>query len=351
MENSQVNIAGAGASRSAEAYWRPGELEEVDICPGCGAVSADVEHENLLDHLQGVPGRWNFIRCGHCASLFLSPRPTRNAFGKAYAEGYFTHESGSARNAADNGASFSWMLSNGYLNSRYGCDRRPATAAGRWLIPLLLPVKQQLDYFYRHLPKTPGTLLDVGCGNGAFLLRAAEAGWKVQGVEPDPLAAAQASSSGLRVHRGGIESFSARAEFDVITLSHVLEHLHEPGTALSACRRMLRPGGQLWMALPNVEGLGHRVYKSAWFPLEPPRHLFLPSMRELERLCRDAGFQRVSFLRRGRTGPGIFRESASRATLLGVNPGPEWFWRFITNLASIVDPRVGEEFVVIARED
>lgn len=341
----------APGSGESEGYWHAGELEEVETCPGCGCGSAGIEHGNLRDLLQEVPGRWNFLRCAGCGSLFLNPRPRPDAIGKAYAGDYFTHEPGAARNAADNGASLVWRLANGYLNARFGSHRRPASAAGRWVVPMLFPLRQQLDYFYRHLPRTPGTLLDVGCGNGAFLLRAAEAGWDVLGVEPDPVAADQATAAGLRVHRGGIGSFSAGREFDVVTLSHVFEHLHEPGAVLSACRQMLRPGGQLWMALPNIEGIGHRVYRSAWFPLEPPRHLFLPSMRQLERLCHDAGFSKVSFLRRGRTGPGIFRESADRAARLGIFAGPEWLWRFATNLVSITSPRFGEEFVMVARRD
>lgn len=329
-------------------YWHSDELEEAAACPGCGACPARVEHGDLRDHLQGIPGHWNFLRCAGCGSLFLSPRPTPAAIGKAYADGYFTHTPGAARNAADNGSSLAWRLANGYLNGRFGCSRRPASAAGRWLVPALVPLRQQLDYFYRHLPRTPGNLLDVGCGNGAFLLRAAEAGWSVQGVEPDPTAAAQAEAAGLRVHHGGIGGFAAGPEFDVITLSHVFEHLHEPGAVLSACQRMLRPGGRLWMALPNVEGIGHRAFGRAWFPLDPPRHLFLPTMRELQRLCRDAGFRKVAFLRRGRMGPSAINECASRAALLGIDAGPAWLWRAATNLASAATPRLGEEFVMVA---
>jgi len=59
----------------------------------------------------------------------------------------------------------------------------------------------------RHLPKPPsdGRLLDVGCGSGAFLKQAEEAGWKVEGVDPDPDAVKLAQDSGLDVRQGGIE--------------------------------------------------------------------------------------------------------------------------------------------------
>lgn len=336
---------------AARDYWQPGQLEAVNACPGCASSSKESAHVGLQDHLQHVPGYWNFVRCLGCGSLFLNPRPTPSAIGKAYAAGYFTHEPGAVRNAVDNGASLAWRLANGYLNARFGCARQPASAAGRWLVPLVVPIRQQLDYFYRHLPRTPGALLDVGCGNGAFLLRAAEAGWDVQGVEPDPVAADQAIAAGLRVHQGAIGSFSAGPDFDVITLSHVFEHLHEPGAVLSACRNMLRPGGRLWMALPNMEGVGHRHYGTAWFPLDPPRHLFLPSRRELVRLCRAAGFSKVQFLRRGRIGKNTVRECASRAEHLGIAAGPAGLWQAVMNVVSISSPNLSEEFLVVASRD
>lgn len=335
-----------------EGYWGPDELESVSACPACKSVVTGYRYQNLKDHLGGVPGRWGFRECADCGSLFLDPRPTPSAIGKAYSsEAYFTHESGEARNADDNGDSIAWRLANGYLNSRFGCDRQPSNAGGRWLVPIVVPIRQQLEFFYRHLPRRTGTLLDVGCGNGAFMLRAAAAGWSVQGIEPDPAAAAMAIAAGLSVHQGDMSTFECPHAFDVVTLSHVFEHLHDPVGALTMCGQVLRPGGVLWMAMPNIEGLGHRVYGKAWFPLDPPRHLFLPSMRKLEQMCRDSGFSRVQFVRRGRFGRSAVRECAERATLLDVKTGPGWVWHMVINALSVLSTRWSEELVVLAVKD
>lgn len=340
------------AEMTCEDYWKPGELEDVGRCPACGGATSEYRYRDLLDHLGGVPGRWNFRRCVGCESLFLDPRPTVASIGKAYSSSaYFTHESGAAAHAADNGETTAWALANGYLNARFGCRRQPALPLGRWLIPLLVPIRQQLDFFYRHLPRKAGSVLDVGCGNGAFLMRAAEAGWDVHGIEPDPAAAAQAAASGLPVYRGDVLSFSTTGVFDVITLSHVFEHLHDPQAVLSKCRDMLRPGGMLWMAMPNMQGLGHRVYGKAWFPLDPPRHLLLPSRRELTRLCEQAGFVGVKFLRRGKSGPSGVKECAERAARLDVASGPAWLWHLLINVLSVFSPRWSEEFVLVALKD
>lgn len=333
-------------------YWAPNDLEAVNNCPACCASATEYRYKDLLDHLEGVPGQWNFRQCGRCDSLFLDPRPTRSAVGKAYSsESYFTHEPGAKSHAADNGDSVAWRLANGYLNSRFGCSRRPALSAGKWIIPLLVPIRQQLDCFYRHLPNMTGVVLDVGCGNGAFLLRAAEAGWHVQGIEPDPVAAEQAAASGFPVHHGDVMRFTSDKKFDVITLSHVFEHLHDPEAVLSKCRQLLRPGGMLWMAMPNMEGLGHRIYRQAWFPLDPPRHLLLPSRRALKRLCAQAGFTQLEFLRRGRIGASGMRECAARASALGIATGPAWLWNVLISILSVFSPRWSEEFIVVARMD
>jgi SAM-dependent methyltransferase len=208
-----------------------------------------------------------------------------------------------------------------------------------------------LDYFYRHLPKHPGRLLDVGCGNGSFLLRAQDCGWKVEGIEPDPMAAERGAGSGLKVHHGNILDYCAPGEgFDVITLSHVFEHLHNPKEVLERCLALLKPGGTLWMSMPNIEGVGHQLYKKAWFALDPPRHLLLPSRHELKRLCADAGFAHVELLDRGRSGSGLLRLSAQRARTLGMVARFDRFWILLSNVLSVFDTRYSDEMLVCAKK-
>jgi 2-polyprenyl-3-methyl-5-hydroxy-6-metoxy-1,4-benzoquinol methylase len=231
--------------------------------------------------------------------MFLDPRPTLQSIGKAYVS-YYTHDSGATAYTADNGRSISWKLANGYMNARYGSQRSPAYSAGRWLLPLVLPLRQQLDFFYRHLPRKSGRLLDVGCGNGVFLLRAKAAGWEVLGVEPDPIAAATARQSGLEVHAGTMDTFDETPSFNVVTSSHVIEHVHDPAGFLNQMFRLLRVGGMLWLATPNAQSLGHRRFGRAWRGLEPPRHLAIFSARALRTLLAEAGFTQICFHRRGR---------------------------------------------------
>ena len=186
---------------SVPTSWRNSELQAVAACPACGAAPWRYRHRDLRDELEGTPGAWSLRECSRCDSLMLDPRPTIAAIGKAYAS-YYTHASAVQSHADDNGSSLFWRLANGYMNARFGAQRTPAIRAGRWLLPLAFPLRQQLDFFYRHLPRSPGRLLDVGCGGGVFLLRAQSAGWQAQGLEPDPAAAVRVRESGFAVHRG-----------------------------------------------------------------------------------------------------------------------------------------------------
>ena len=79
----------------------------------------------------------------------------------------------------------------------------------------------------------------------------------------------------------------------MITLSHVIEHVHNPVALLKVCRRLLKPTGQLWLETPNIDGAGHRQYMKNWRGLEPPRHLVLFNSQSLAKALFASGFARI----------------------------------------------------------
>ena len=289
--------------------WSADELEDVPRCPVCDAGDSRAIYDTLRDHLEGVPGTWPMRVCLNCESLYLSRRPTVASITKAYSS-YYTHGDGKAAYAGDNGQSLLWRWSNGYMNARFGATRMPATPSGRWVLPMIPLLRQQLDFFYRHLPRTPGRLLDVGCGNGVFLLRARDAGWKVEGLEPDPAAAMAGRRSGLDIMDGTLDGFTPTGQFDAITASHVIEHVHHPRRFLEQIFALLRPDGQVWLATPNAHSFGRRWYGPYWRGLEPPRHMTVLSPKALVLLLQGAGFSGIQLLRRGRGSSYILRSSA-----------------------------------------
>jgi SAM-dependent methyltransferase len=128
----------------------------------------------------------------------------------------------------------------------------------------------------------PSTMVDIGCGDGSFLLEAREAGWTVLGTEVND----RIPSPGLEIW-GSLEDLKPRAPFGCITLWHSLEHLRRPTQALADLAGMLGPGGTFVAAVPNARGWQARLFGRHWLHLDVPRHLYhfsLPGLRaELER--------------------------------------------------------------------
>lgn len=261
-------------------------------------------HPALVDDsFRVAAGSWTLYRCERCHCAWLDPRPDRASIGSAYGS-YYTHgvDDNAARKPAIRGLRrFKLALFNGYINARYGTRREPASPLGQGLLQLARRHRQRLDAAFRYLPKPRAgqTLLDVGCGNGDFLLDARDAGWIVRGIDPDPRAVQTARSRGLDVHETSVHALADIPDrFDVVTLSHVLEHVHDPVQTLTDVHRLLRPGGWLYIDTPNIDSRGAARWGVHWRGLEAPRHLVLFSPDGLLGLLDRTGFDRVQTMRR-----------------------------------------------------
>lgn len=326
--------------------WPDSDIEVISECAICRTGQLESVYEGLIDIEEGVPGHWTMVKCTACDSLLLSPRPTIKAIGKAY-QNYYTHAPPALENSILTSRSIIARIAQSYLADRYNL-RIPGNRIAALSAKIAWPFRQQLDYFMRNLPEGSGRLLDVGCGNGAFLQRAAKAGWQVEGVEPDPSAATMARTSSDAIVHSSIDNVS-RALFDVLTLSHVIEHLHDPANMLKICFKLLRPGGRIWIATPNIAGTGHRVFAAGWQALEIPRHLVMPSASALRSMLVDAGFKSIRFHCRGRGSAKRFQANALR------NPSasflPHWLHAATVDARASMSPLAGEDLVVSAERD
>lgn len=113
----------------------------------------------------------------------------------------------------------------------------------------------------RSLTGTTGRLLDIGSGRGELLRAAREAGWQAVGVDPSPAFARHAARySGVEVRELPVERCEFASEsFDVVILAAVLEHLYNPDETIAEIARLLRPGGALFVDVPNERGLYFRA--------------------------------------------------------------------------------------------
>ena len=143
-------------------------------------------------------------------------------------------------------------------------------------------------------PRPGARLLDIGCGRGDFILAARRRGWDVVGVEQsqNPVMDMRAQLA-LTVLTPEALAETPDASFDAVTLWHVLEHLPEPRTQLAQIHRLLRPGGQLVIEVPNYGGWHGRFGRAAWHHLDVPRHLLHFDRTSLGRLLSVSGFEEV----------------------------------------------------------
>jgi len=100
----------------------------------------------------------------------------------------------------------------------------------------------------------PGRLLDVGCGVGALVRLAGERGWQAVGIDVDPAVVAYARARNLDVRVGELAKLALPAgSFDLVTLCNVVDFVADPVAVLAECRRVLVPGGRIFLRTPNIQ--------------------------------------------------------------------------------------------------
>jgi 2-polyprenyl-3-methyl-5-hydroxy-6-metoxy-1,4-benzoquinol methylase len=141
------------------------------------------------------------------------------------------------------------------------------------------------------------TLLDVGCGTGAFLKTAKDKGWDVCGIEPNEKARSIAiETCGDSIFDSDkLETFKPQS-FDVITLWHVLEHLPNLEAQVSVFKKLLKPNGTLIIAVPNFKSYDAIYYKNFWAAYDVPRHLWHFSKNSISKLFNKENMKVVKTL-------------------------------------------------------
>lgn len=190
----------------------------------------------------------------------------------------------------------------------------------------------------------PGRLLDVGCGTGTFLGVARRRGWEVVGTELSRHGADTATKEGFLVHTGEVwEADLPPGMFDAVSCWHVIEHVTDPRRLLTECYRVMRPGGTLVLATPNLDD---RIFRAAYFLARGRRaclfesgerelHLFFFSASTLERLAREVGFERISL--------GFDRGAAATGGKVAVNEiAYAWYRLSGKNWGMALDLRAGK---------
>jgi 2-polyprenyl-3-methyl-5-hydroxy-6-metoxy-1,4-benzoquinol methylase len=226
------------------------------------ALSCKICGNTFFRKVDGAAGPYKILECLSCNIQFICPLP----------DGF------SARN---------------HYDSSYYCDwerSQKKTRIKLWNKRL----KDMMKY------ASIGKLLDVGAGTGLFLSTAKEHGFEVYGTEISPDACKISKDTyGIELFDGELaEANFPGGTFDVVTIWHVLEHLPDPMKMMKEIRRILKPGGMLVIALPNLKNylmqfLYPVVRRKKYYlftPEDRELHFFYFNERSLRKMLQLNGF-------------------------------------------------------------
>ena len=206
--------------------------------------------------------------CASCSFRFTQDVPDAASIAPYYkSEDYISHTN----------------TASGLINRLYHFVRTRAVVQKRKLVENSTGIKT-------------GKLLDIGSGTGAFLSEMKKHGWETTGLEPDADARMVAQKV-YNIHLADSDQLYQLPanHFDVITLWHVLEHVHELSTYLQQIKTVLGPKGKLFIAVPNYTASDASVYQEHWAAYDVPRHLYHFSPTSMELLMEKHGLKILQY--------------------------------------------------------
>ena len=233
-------------------------------CPVCDSSRVDP----LFTAKDHSVSQQQFViwQCRDCSLRFTQDAPDEDSIGGYYqSEDYISHSN----------------TKKGLINSLYQSVRK-------------YTLDQKATLIIQHTKKN-GRLLDLGAGTGAFLNTMKQKGWEVTGIEPDARARKEARSlHGIELQETAALQELERNAFDAITLWHVLEHVHSLHEYIKRLKELLKPGGKIFIAVPNYTSVDSNVYKLFWAAYDVPRHLYHFTPAAMDALVQRHGLKIVA---------------------------------------------------------
>lgn len=274
--------------------WSAAESIKCAIC--------DQDDSTLLfearDFIYGNEGTFPLVRCRTCGLVYLNPRPIPDEAPKFYPPSYFSFRPASIPTPSRTSyARFKRQLKAIVLEEALAYPGTEDVASSVLCHPLVKsPLARLLARYVEanNIPPFLGNhrILDVGCGNGSFLLQMKNLGWRTYGVELNPSVATYSQKS-LGVNIVGatlLEAGFDRSFFDVVTFWDSLEHLPNPVEVLREVGRILSPTGLLIISAPNFGCLLRKIFQERWFNVAAPLHYYHYTRASLNALLEKVGF-------------------------------------------------------------
>lgn len=246
-------------------------------CMICGNDKNNVQYE-VGEMMFGTGEKFNYFQCSECACLQIEKVPEN--IGKYYPSGYYSFNTVPAVEKIK-------MLQSSYQFSGRG-------VAGR-LISKIIPGGKKViyDFLSKELSKGSisfdSSILDVGTGNGELLNMFASLGFKnLCGIDPY-MSEDRVRDNGVRLLKQQLTELDGK--YDIIMFNHSFEHIYEQTETMKALSNLLTEKGVCIIRMPLVSSYAWEHYGVNWCHIEAPRHFFLHSVKSMEILCRDHGFE------------------------------------------------------------
>lgn len=230
---------------------------EYPICNNCKSEKFKILWKGVRNW--EFPETFRIVECTDCGLIFVSPRPKKSEISKFYPEKTY------------------WSS-----NTKSGsCKKRRENLYGRVL--------------YKEISKRAkkGKILDIGSGTGLFLSGFKEKGWKVSGIDISKVAAEISDKKfGIKTKTGDFLAVNFPVNhFDVVSLNGTLEHMYKPKEVLGKVAKVLKSDGLLEITVPNMEGLGVKIFGKTWYGIDVPRHLYHFTSHTLCDMLLRSGFK------------------------------------------------------------
>lgn len=234
-------------------------------CPNCGSEKFDVSLKSK-DNRFGKDGKvFTIVKCKNCGLSYINPIFLENELGQFYGVDFY-------------------LGNKSYLNKVSN-------------IISLIKTSSLMKVIGKY--KKNGKVLDVGCGLGGLVSSFIKYGYDAYGVEINK-DSKQFIENKLRkkiIFNDLKKANFKKKNFDIITTTHVLEHVYDLKSFLEEIKNNLKDDGFFYIRVPNSNFFEYKIFKNYAYNLEVPRHLLFFTRQSLEIVLKNAGFEKIIFIK------------------------------------------------------
>lgn len=245
-------------------------------CKICGNEEQN-QFVTATEKLMGFGDKFLYFECSRCRCLQIAQIP--GDLAKYYPHEYYSYQQPSFERKLN---PVLYFLKKSL--ARYYIEEFNVTG---WILSFFL--EHPFPWLKSYMVNSNTKILDVGCGSGRKLLSMQRSGFKnLAGIDPynnEDIV----YKSGLTILKKDI--FQVEEKYQFIMLHHSFEHMDSPEKVMAKLENLLLPGGHILIRIPVANSYAWRKYRTNWFALDAPRHLFLHTTESIGMLAERAGLK------------------------------------------------------------